>query len=198
MKNISYILLLLICVSCQHPANKKEKSRTKTHYVPESYSEPIVSYDNYYYENQLETTLPDHSYKTTTTYDYNSAVLNMEVENGVRYVWIEINGIKLRFVFDTGASSICISPVEAAVLYRQGTLREEDFIGAQYFQDATGRISEGTKINLRTVTLGDVILYNVEATIIDNIHAPLLLGQSALEQFGSIEIDNRNNQIILK
>lgn len=48
------------------------------------------------------------------------------------------------------------------------------------------------------MTLGDVILYNVEATIIDNIHAPLLLGQSALEQFGSIEIDNRNNQIILK
>ena len=196
MKNISYILLLLICVSCQHPANKKEKSRTKTYYVPESYSEPVVSYDNYYYENEFETTLPDHFYNTT--YDYSSAILNMEVENGVRYVWIEINDIRLRFVFDTGASSICISPAEAAVLYRQGTLREEDFIGSQYFQDATGRISEGTKINLRTVTLSDVVLYNVEATIIDNLDAPLLLGQSALEHFGSIEIDNINNLIIFK
>ena len=29
-------------------------------------------------------------------------------------------------------------------------------------------------------------------------NAPLLLGQSALEQFGSIEIDNKNDIIILK
>src|SRR5690606_11312224 len=124
-------------------------------------------------------------------------VLTMEVQNGVRYVWIEINGIKLKFIFDTGASSICISPAEATVLFRQGTLTEEDFIGSEYFQDATGGISEGVKINLREVKIGEVILENIEATVIDNVNAPLLLGQTALERFGSIEIDNTNNVIIL-
>jgi aspartyl protease family protein len=125
-------------------------------------------------------------------------VLRMEIENGVRYVWIQINGIRLRFIFDTGASSICISPAEATVLFRQGTLRKEDILDIEYFQDATGRISEGTKINLREVKIGDMTLEDVNATVVDNVNAPLLLGQSVLERFGKIEIDNENSEIIFK
>jgi aspartyl protease family protein len=125
-------------------------------------------------------------------------ILEMEVENGVRYVWIEVNGIRLRFIFDTGASNICLSQAEATVLYRQGTLRKEDILSTEYFQDATGRISEGTKINLRSVKIDNIELENVEATVIDNVNAPLLLGQTVLERFGTIEIDNSKNIIILK
>lgn len=125
-------------------------------------------------------------------------ILSMENESGVKYVWIEINGIRLRFIFDTGASSICISPAEATVLYRQGTLTDDDIINKEYFQDATGKISEGTKINLRTVKVGNITLKNIRATVIDNVDAPLLLGQSVLENFGNIEIDNNNNLIIFK
>lgn len=128
----------------------------------------------------------------------NKNVLKMENQNGVRYVWVEINGINLKFIFDTGASSICISSAEATVLFRQGTLTEEDIIGSQSFQDATGQISEGTKINLRTVKIGNIVLENVEATVIDNVNAPLLLGQTVLEQFGKIEIDNEKGEIIFK
>jgi aspartyl protease family protein len=124
--------------------------------------------------------------------------LEMQLENGVRYIWIEVNGIKLRFIFDTGASNICLSSAEAAVLFRQGTLLKEDILSLEYFQDATGRISEGTKINLRTVKIGNTELLNVDATVIDNVNAPLLLGQSVLERFGKIEIDNTNNVIIFK
>jgi len=125
-------------------------------------------------------------------------VIKMETENGVKYVWVEINDLKLRFIFDTGASSICISPAEATVLYRQGTLQKEDIFDVEYFQDATGKISEGTKINLRTVKVGNIILENIEATVIDNVNAPLLLGQTVFEKFGKIEIDNINDEIILK
>ena len=135
---------------------------------------------------------------TTKIEEDNSEQLEMEVENGVRYVWIEVNGIKLRFVFDTGASSICLSTVEASVLYRQGTLQKSDILSSEYFQDATGKISEGTKVNLRSVKVGNTELQNVEATVINNANAPLLLGQTVLERFGSIEIDNVNNRIKLK
>lgn len=128
----------------------------------------------------------------------NENVLYLEQENGVKYVWIEVNGIRLRFIFDTGASNICISSSEASVLYRQGTLSEEDFIGLENFQDATGRISEGAKVNLKTVKVGNNILENIEATVINNENAPLLLGQSVLDRFGSIEIDNENNKIVFK
>jgi len=142
-------------------------------------------------------------YKQTENEDINintkgRTTLKMETESGVKYIWIAINGLRLRFIFDTGASSISISAAEATVLYRQGTLKKEDILDTQYFQDATGRVSEGTRINLRTVKIGNRVLKNIEAIVIDNNEAPLLLGQSALERFGKISIDNRNNLIIFE
>ena len=122
-------------------------------------------------------------------------VLKMENDNGVNYVWIEINGLRLKFIFDTGASSICISAAEASVLLRQGTLQQEDVLDVRQFQDATGSISEGTRINLKTVKIGERVLKNIEATVIDNNQAPLLLGQTALEKFGKISIDNIKGEI---
>lgn len=125
-------------------------------------------------------------------------IVKMENETGVKYIWVIINGLRLRFIFDTGASSICISIAEATVLFRQGTLKEDDILDIQYFQDATGNISPGTRINLRTVKIGDRELNNIEAIVIDNIEAPLLLGQSALEKFGKISIDNNKGEIIFE
>lgn len=134
-----------------------------------------------------------------TTYDNKGkTIVKMENNNGVKYIWVEINGIRLKFIFDTGASSICISSAEATVLYRQGTLQKDDILDTQYFIDATGEVSAGTRINLKTVKIGDRILRNIEATVIDNDEAPLLLGQSALEKFGKISIDNKNNLIIFE
>lgn len=137
-------------------------------------------------------------HQTEKTDNANEEILNFEIENGVKYVWIEINGMKLRFVFDTGASNVCISKAEAFVLFRQGTLTNEDIKDVAYFQDATGQISEGTKINLKEVKIGGQILLDVEALVVDNMNSPLLLGQSVLERFGEIEINNNNNTIILK
>ena len=122
-------------------------------------------------------------------------VLKMENDNGVKYVWIEINGLRLKFIFDTGASSICISSSEASVLFRQGTLQKTDILDVKYFQDATGTISAGTRIKLKTVKIGDRTLNNIEATVIDNSKAPLLLGQTAFEKFGKISIDNVKGEI---
>ena len=122
-------------------------------------------------------------------------IVKMENNNGVKYIWVEINGLKLKFIFDTGASSICISSAEASVLYRQGTLQKSDIFDIQYFQDATGTISAGTKIKLNTVQIGDRTLYNIEGIVIDNTQAPLLLGQSVLEKFGKISIDNTRAEI---
>jgi len=139
-----------------------------------------------------------HTNDYSTRNTQGKTIVNMEQNNGVKYVLIEINGLKLKFIFDTGASSICISSAEATVLYKQGTLQKEDILDVQYFQNATGKVSAGTRINLKTVRIGNRVLQNIEATVIDNNEAPLLLGQSALEKFGKISIDNKNNVIIFE
>lgn len=57
------------------------------------------------------------------------------------------------------------------------------------FTDANGGILEGTIINLKTVKLDNKTLEDVEASVVHNLSAPLLMGQSALENFGKISID---------
>jgi len=115
--------------------------------------------------------------------------VQMISEGGVYKVPISINGVTLNFIFDTGASDICISPAEAQVLFRQGTLTEEDVIGKQEYTIADGSTSEAVVVRLKSVTIGSRTIHNVKASIIDNNNAPLLLGQSALSKFGQISID---------
>jgi aspartyl protease family protein len=113
----------------------------------------------------------------------------MTKQDGVYYIPVEINGVRMEFVFDTGASDITISDTEAIFLYKQGKLTQEDIIGKQEYMIADGTISEGTVIVLRTVKIGNKMLENVKASIVHNSKAPLLLGQSALSMFGKISID---------
>lgn len=121
--------------------------------------------------------------------------VSMRKEGGVYLVPITVNGLNLDFIFDTGASSISLSTAEAMVMYRQGQITQDDIVGQQQFQDATGGVSVGTIVLLRTVQIGDITLENVEASIVDNIQAPLLLGQTALAKFGKVTIDYNHNTI---
>ncbi len=122
----------------------------------------------------------------------------MRRENGIFLVPTKINGVSLEFIFDTGASIISISQTEALFLYKQGKLTKEDFIGEINFTDANGDISEGQVVNLKTVEIGNRTLNNVQASIVNNLKAPLLLGQSALSQFGKISIDYNKGEIIFE
>ena len=136
-----------------------------------------------------------HNSSQSEDEDNESNIIKMKSENGIYKIPIYINDTKMNFIFDTGASDITISETEALFLYKQGTLQQEDIIGTQQYQIADGSISEGTIINLRTVKIGKKTLNNVKASIVHNMEAPLLLGQSALAQFGTVSIDYNKNQI---
>ena len=110
----------------------------------------------------------------------------------------EINGLPLKMIFDTGASDVSISSVEANFMLKNDYLSEKDIKGKRYYQTANGQISPGAVITLREVRLGDAVLKNVEASVVNSQSAPLLFGQSAMERFGTITIDNDNNKLIIK
>ena len=123
------------------------------------------------------------------------SVVKMKKNNGVYEVPCKINGVEMTFIFDTGASDITISTVEAIFLFKQGKLTEDDFVGTQQYQVADGSIHEGMVINLRTVQIANRELTNVQAAVVDNPDAPLLFGQSALSKFGKISIDYKRKEI---
>jgi len=133
-----------------------------------------------------------------SSFIYAQTVVRMEEDRGVFTMPCKVNGLQLSFIFDTGASTICISVTEALFMLKHGYLSEEDILDTEYFMDASGDIEEGTKIILREVEIGGLLLNDVEATIIYSIDAPLLFGQTALSQLGDFEFNYREQTLTIR
>jgi clan AA aspartic protease (TIGR02281 family) len=121
----------------------------------------------------------------------------MEKSGGVYYIPCEVNGLKLKFIFDTGANDVSISLNEANFMLKNGYMKKSDLIGTEYYQIANGDINKGTTIIIRELKIGDKTLYNVSASIVHSQSAPLLLGQSAIKRFGKFSVDYSTNTLIL-
>lgn len=140
------------------------------------------------FHHQIQNNRIEHS--RPSTYDSSGKTsIEMTMRSGFYFILCKINCSEMEFIFDTGASDITISLTEAVFLYKQGTLTDDDFVGNHQYQIANGDIEEDTIIKLKTVEIGNRKLYNVQASVVNNLQAPLLLGQSALNKFGKISID---------
>jgi len=123
-------------------------------------------------------------------------VIPIHKQRGGTYeVSCKINSLPLNFIFDTGASDISISQTEVQFMLKNKYLNRSDIRGQQSYVNADGDVSIGTKILLRKVEIGSLVLNNVEASVVNNSRAPLLFGQSALGKYARIVIDNKNNTI---
>ncbi len=152
----------------------------------------MAEYENTYHERQRA--------KSSTTEDKQEYVSEVPFtrEGGTCSVKCRINDLPLYFCFDTGASDVSLSMVEASFMMKNGYLTKEDVMGNAYYSDAQGNVSEGTVVNLRHVQFGDMEIENVRASVVRNQKAPLLLGQTVLSRAGKIEIDNEKRVIRVK
>ena len=124
-------------------------------------------------------------------------IINLEKTNGIYIVPCKVNGLNMKFIFDTGASDVTISLTEAIFMFKNGYLSDKDLYGITYYQLANGDIQEGTSVILRNIKIGGHNLYNVKASIIHSLDAPLLLGQSALEKLGQFRFDYSKNTLTI-
>ncbi len=160
MKTVLYALMIVFLLSCT-----QEKKR------PVYYSD----------DTNLE-------YQDITLSDKEISIPFRE-ENGVKYIQVEVNGMPLEMIFDTGCSSTLLSLAEANYLYQKGKLAKEDLLGISKSQIADGSIVENMVVNLKEI---------VTATVSNNLNAPLLLGNEILNRLATITIDNDNNKLKFK
>lgn len=133
-----------------------------------------------------------------TVVAFPQVTIQMKREGGVSIVPCKVNGLNLKFIFDTGASEISISMAEATFMLKNDYLSKEDIVGKSNYLDANGNISVGVKIILKEVEIGGLKLFNVKASVVNNLKAPLLLGQSAISKLGTVQLDlNANTLTIL-
>lgn len=115
--------------------------------------------------------------------------IQMQKIGGVYVVPCKVNGLPLNFIFDTGASDVSISLSEAVFMIKNGYISKEDIGAEVYFSIANGDVAKGTKLNIKEIEIEGLKLNNVEASIVHELKAPLLLGQSVIERLGRIQID---------
>lgn len=125
----------------------------------------------------------------------NVVTVYMMKRNGIYYVPCQINGVNADFVFDTGASTICLSSEIADYMIKKGLLTEQDVKGKARALIANGSSYEKVVVNLKDIEIGGLHIKNVQATIAPNQNAPLLLGQSAIQRLGTITIEG--NKLII-
>ena len=124
----------------------------------------------------------------------------IQLEKSVRGVYIipcKVNGLNLKFIFDTGASSVIISESKVRDLLEKGYLTETDLFGISSLQIANGETVEGSLLKIRYLEIGGHKFQNVQAKIIQGEDVFLLLGQSAIERLGKFQIDYSNNTLLL-
>lgn len=115
--------------------------------------------------------------------------VTMKKDGGVYKVECKINGVPMDFIFDTGASKVSLSMVEASFLLKNGKINKSNFKGSANFVDANGNVTEGAIIIIDEIEFAGLKLKNVEASIVGNQKAPLLLGQSAIQKLGKIQME---------
>lgn len=114
--------------------------------------------------------------------------IQMQEDGGVYKIPCEVNGLRMKFIFDTGATNVCISLTEATFMLENDYISKDDILGTSKSQIADGSIVENTRIRLKEIKIEDLVLKDVEAVVTHNFGAPLLLGQSAIQKLGTIQI----------
>lgn len=121
--------------------------------------------------------------------------IQMEKEGGVYKVPCTVNGVKMKFIFDTGAATVSMSQTMAQFLLDGDYLSVSDIKGTGQSQLADGSIVNHATIVLRDVEIGGMHIHNIDATVIEGQNAPLLLGQTAIQELGRVSIDG--NKLII-
>ncbi len=102
-----------------------------------------------------------------------------------------INGMPVKFLVDTGASIIAMNSQDARRLgidyQRSGT--------AGTVSTASG-VERAYQVSLDSVKVGDILLRNVEAAVLEGPYPPVvLLGMSFL---GRVEMENQGSMLVLR
>lgn len=121
--------------------------------------------------------------------------IQMEKDGGVYKVPCNVNGVKMKFIFDTGASTVSMSQTMAQFLLDGEYLSVSDIKGVGQSVVADGTIVNHAIIILRDIEIGGLHLKNIKATVLESQNAPLLLGQTAISELGRIIIDG--NKLII-
>jgi hypothetical protein len=106
------------------------------------------------------------------------------------------NAVTLNFVVDSGSYDVTIPADVVATLKSTGALSDRDFTGRQIRGLADGSKVSTETFQIRTLSIGDWLVHDVNAAVTP-VGAPPLLGQTFFSRLKSWSIDNINQALVL-
>lgn len=111
--------------------------------------------------------------------------------NGHYVIEVMVNGMPITFLIDTGASEVVLNLADARrVGFEPRTLRY-----TQRFETANGEV-RGAPVTLRELRIGQLQLYDLEASVNEGPLSVSLLGMSFLQRLTSYEV--RDGRLVLR
>lgn len=110
---------------------------------------------------------------------------------------VRINGYGARFIFDPGATMISFGNKLYQELIKSTHLIAGDIKYKTKTRLANGSLADAAVVKIKKITLGDFEMTDAEALVQDD-DSPSLIGQSVLQKFSTVTIDNVNKRLILK
>jgi clan AA aspartic protease (TIGR02281 family) len=103
--------------------------------------------------------------------------------DGYAYVRAMVNGVEMSMAFDTGASTVALTPSDAIKAGVAGNLNYSIPMGT-----ANGR-NMGAPVVLREIRIGQLVIPDVNAIVMPNLNQSLL-GQTFLNRLHSYQMQN--------
>lgn len=112
-------------------------------------------------------------------------------KDGHFQILAEVNGVPVRFMVDTGASDVILSPADARRLgYTQANLNF-----SKRYRTANG-VVKGAPVRLSQISIGRLVMKDVEASVNGAGMASSLLGMSFLSRLRGYQVDG--DRLILR
>jgi clan AA aspartic protease (TIGR02281 family) len=128
----------------------------------------------------------------------NILTITLARHGGVLMVPAKLNGsVSADFIVDSGASDVVLPETVLQDLRRAGKFSDADFTGAAMMKIANGSIVKARTFTLRSLSVNNRVLTNLDAIAVPASATPLL-GQSFLQRFASWSIDNERQMLVLK
>lgn len=127
-----------------------------------------------------------------------TVIIPLEKENnGMLYITVKLNDVPIRFILDTGCSTMLISNRDAEFLLHHKIVSKNNILGEVQSICANGSVDTNSNINIEKVELQGIVLNNIPCMVSNSSDTPLLLGQAVLSKLGKVTIDYDNNLLMI-
>lgn len=186
-------------------------------FVLESFNQEMKNGIEYYNNGEYKEALAEFNYakhdangtnikivndwisKTNKAIEKNQSIYIPLISSGNCFkIKVKLNGtMTFDFIFDTGADNVTVSPDIFTTFYKGGLIKDNDIKNLSLYNIANGSSIIGLNFIIRKLEIGELIFYDVSATVLNSKNYDNLLGGNVFKKIGKITLDYDNNMLII-